>query len=277
MMANTRPLRVLRDVAAVGVVLLFLFPIAVVVLTSFKPDSAIYNKDGFVFFDFAPTLGNYSLSLFEFALDAASAKQAFVDSILIAAGSTVTSVLLGLLGAFGFSRIGARSGRVFLVTVMFFRILPPMTIALPVVLLYNAVGLFNTRIGVALMHTVANLPIALLLLKSFMDDVPREVDDAARLDGASNWQILFRIIVPVIRGGIGATAILCFIFSWTEFLMSLFLTVSFRTLPVMISVLNGGQPGPVMALCTITMLPALIAILFVQRSLVRGMTLGMQR
>jgi multiple sugar transport system permease protein len=277
MMANARPRRVLRDVSAIGVVLLFLFPIAIVVLTSFKPNSAIYNKDGFVFFDFIPTLGNYSLSLFEFALDTANTKQAFVDSILIAAGSTVMSVLLGLLAAFGLSRIGMRSGRWFLVTVMFFRILPPMTIALPVVILFNTVGLFNTRTGVGLMHSVANLPIAVLMLKSFMDDVPREVDEAARLDGASNWQILVRIVVPVIRGGIGATAILCFIFSWTEFLMSLFLTVSFRTLPVMIGVLNGGQPGPVMALCTITMLPALIAILFVQRSLVRGMTLGLQR
>ena len=89
-------------------------------------------------------------------------------------------------------------------------------------------------LGLIMIYALMNLPIAVLLLKSFFDDVPKDVDEAAMIDGATRWQTFRRIVLPMVRGGIAAAAVLCFIFSWTEFLLSLFLTTEIRTIPVKI-------------------------------------------
>ena len=112
------------------------------------------------------------------------------------------------------------------------------------------------------------------MLLSFLEDVPREVDEAAYLDGADSKVLFFRILLPMIMGGIAATATLCALFSWTEFLISLFLSVSFRTVPVQLSILSMGAWGPLAAAGTLAMLPAFCAILLLQRHIVRGLTLG---
>jgi multiple sugar transport system permease protein len=122
-----------------------------------------------------------------------------------------------------------------------------------------------------------NLPLAVLLLKSFFDDVPREIDEAALIDGASRGQTFWRVVLPMMRGGLAATAVLCFIFSWTEFLLSLFLTTEIRTVPVKISTFvtsTATEWGYITALGTSAIVPSFIFILLVQKHLVRGLTLG---
>jgi multiple sugar transport system permease protein len=116
-----------------------------------------------------------------------------------------------------------------------------------------------------------------LLLKSFFDDVPKDVDEAAMIDGATRWQTFWKVILPMVKGGVAATAVLCFIFSWTEFLLSLFLTTSIRTVPVKISTFvtsTGTEWGFITALGTSAIIPSFIFILLVQKHLVRGLTLG---
>lgn len=270
-------LGVLRDCAAVLVVGLFLLPILWWALTSIKPDSAIFDPDGPVLFDFAPTLEHYRAVFGSGSILATDNRQAFIDTILVASASTALAVVTGLFAAYGLSRFPSRGARAVLWMAIFFRILPPIVLVVPSVFLLNAVGLFNSRLGLILLHATMHAPIAVLLLKSFVDDVPREVDEAARLDGANGWQVIARIIVPQIRGGIAATAILCFLFSFTEFLVSLFVTVSFRTIPVKLAVLANGDWGAPAALGTAALAPAFLVILLVQRHLVRGLTLGIQR
>ena len=123
-----------------------------------------------------------------------------------------------------------------------------------------------------------NLPLAVLLMKSFFDDIPREIDECALIDGASRWLIFRRVVLPMAKGGIAATAVLCFIFSWTEFIFVLMLTqTGLKTVPVVSSTFvtsTGTAWGNMAALGVAAMVPAFIFILLVQKQLVRGLTLG---
>jgi multiple sugar transport system permease protein len=157
------------------------------------------------------------------------------------------------------------------------RMMPPIAIAIPFFFIFRDLGLRDTHFGLVIAHALINLPLAVLLMKSFMDDVPKEVDEAAMIDGATRFQSFARVVLPMVRGGVAATAVLCFVFSWTEFLVSLQLTTSIRTIPVKISTFvtsTGTEWGFITALGSAAMLPAFIFILLVQRHLVRGLTLG---
>jgi len=156
------------------------------------------------------------------------------------------------------------------------RFLPPIAIIIPLVFIFRDLGLRDTHLGLIIAHTLINIPIALLILKSFFDDVPAEIDQAAMVDGATRFQCFYLVVLPMIKGGIAATAVLCFIFSWTEFLLSLFLTNSIRTIPVKITTFvtsTGSEWGYISALGTAAIIPGFIFILLVQNHLVRGLTL----
>jgi multiple sugar transport system permease protein len=201
-----------------------------------------------------------------------------IDSIIIAVCSTVLVVSIATLAAFALSRLRFRAQHHFVYIVLSTRMLPPVAVAIPLFLTYKSIGLYDTHLGVILAHTMMNIPLAVLLLKSFFDDVPLEIDEAAIIDGATYWQIFRRIILPTMRTGIAATAVLCFIFSWTEFLFVLMLTATkLKTVPVATSTFvtsTGTQWGSLAALGVAALIPAFIFILLVQKNLVRGLTMG---
>ena len=285
--------RRLRDIVAIAVVGLFMFPLAWWALTSIKPMSAIFNKDEIVFFNFSPTLDNYRVTLLgksrsELAVESGNtfgvggansydSRQTIVDSIVIAVGSTALTIFLGILAAYALSRMQFRGRQAYLGWILAQRFIPPIAIIVPVVFMFHYADLRDTHLGMILVHALINLPIAVLLLKSFFDDVPKDVDEAAMIDGATRFQTFWRIVLPMVKGGVAATAVLCFIFSWTEFLLSLFLTNSIRTLPVKITTFvtsTGSEWGFISALGTSAIVPSFIFILLVQKQLVRGLTLG---
>jgi multiple sugar transport system permease protein len=285
--------RRVRDVTAIVVVALFMFPLFWWGLTSIKPAWAIFNKDKVIFFNFKPTAVNYEVTLLgrsrseaataagdTFGVGGASSydsRDTILYSSLVAVGSTLLTILLGVPAAYALSRLTFRSQQAFLNWVLSQRFMPPIAIIVPTVFMYHYLGLLDTVLGLILIDTLMNIPICVLLMKSFFDDVAREVDEAAMIDGATRFQIFHRIILPLVKSGVAATAVLCFIFSWTEFLLSLFLTSSIRTLPVKISTFvtsTGTEWGFIAALGTSAMLPGFIFILLVQRQLVRGLTLG---
>jgi multiple sugar transport system permease protein len=163
------------------------------------------------------------------------------------------------------------------------RFMPPIAVIVPLVSMYKVLGMRDTDnlamgyVGLIMMHALINLPIAILLLKSFLDDVPKDVDEAAMIDGATRWQTFWKVVMPMVKGGLAATAVLCFVFSWTEFLLSLFLTTTIRTVPVKITTFvtsTGSEWGFISALGTAAVIPGFIFIILVQRHLVRGLTLG---
>ncbi|MEO1292691.1 MAG: carbohydrate ABC transporter permease, partial [Pseudomonadota bacterium] len=266
---------VIRYALAISVTAIFMFPIFWWGLTSIKPASAIFNKDQVVVFDFEPTLINYRVTVLgenpaeltggstgsgttmgtggENSFDG---RKTIFDSIVIAVGSTIFTVFIAVGAAYALSRMAFRGNQLYLNWILSHRFLPPIAIIVPLVFMFHDLGLRDTHLGLILVHSLINLPIAVLLLKSFLDDVPKDVDQAAMIDGATRWQSFRLVVLPMIKGGIAATAVLCFVFSWTEFLLSLFLTNEIRTLPVKITTFvtsTGSEWGFISALGTSAM------------------------
>ncbi|MCA0432146.1 MAG: carbohydrate ABC transporter permease [Proteobacteria bacterium] len=298
-MELSKPWQIVRDLAAVIVTALFTFPIFWWALTSIKPSSAIFDKDRVVWFDFVPTWINYGVTLFgqsrsQIAIDsgigmgvageaAYDSRRSIMESIVISVGATTITVIVAVLAAYALSRLRFRGRNAFLNWVLGQRFMPPIAILVPLVLMFKFAGMRDTDnyymglVGLMVLYSLINLPIALLLMKSFFDDVPKDVDEAAMIDGATRWQSFSKVVLPMVRGGVAASAVLVFIFSWTEFLLSLFLTTGIRTIPVKIQTFvtsTGNEWGFIAALGTAAALPSFIFILLVQRHLVRGLTLG---
>jgi multiple sugar transport system permease protein len=298
-MELSRPWQIARDAAAVFVTALFAFPIFWWALTSIKPYSAIFDKDRVNWFDFTPTLINYAVTLFgqsrsQIAIDeglgmgvagaeAYDSRRSIAESIVISVGATTITMAVTVIAAYALSRMVFRGRQTFLNWVLGQRFMPPIAILVPLVVMFKTAGMRDTDnyylglVGLMLIYSLINLPIALLLMKSFFDDVPKDVDEAAMIDGATRWQSFTKVVLPMVRGGIAASAVLVFIFSWTEFLLSLFLTTGIRTVPVKIQTFvtsTGNEWGFIAALGTAAAIPSFIFILLVQRHLVRGLTLG---
>jgi multiple sugar transport system permease protein len=277
-----------RSVAAWAVVGLFAFPLYFWITTAFKSARDIFNKPPAVW-TFEPTLRNFENVL---GVDLGFFRQQEVlpgggdfymvprlmDSIIVALGSTALSVAIATLAAYALSRMDFRGRHAFVSWVLSTRMMPPVAVAIPMFFIYKDIGLMDSHIGIILIHAVMNLPLAVLLLKSFFDDVPREIDESAVIDGASRWLIFRKVILPMVKGGMAATAVLCFIFSWTEFIFVLTLTqTSLKTVPVVSSSFvtsTGTAWGNMAALGAAATVPAFIFILLVQKQLVRGLTLG---
>jgi multiple sugar transport system permease protein len=298
-MELSRPMQLLRDALAVLVTALFAFPIFWWALTSIKPISAVFDKDRIVWFDFKPTLINYGVTLFgqsrsQLAIDdglgmgvagaeAYDSRTSILESIAVSVGATVITMIAAILAAYALSRMRFRGRDSYLNWVLGQRFMPAIAILIPIVLMFKAAGMRDNDnywmglLGLMLIYSLINLPIALLLMKSFFDDVPKDVDEAALIDGATRWQSFAKVVLPMVRGGVAASAVLVFIFSWTEFLLSLFLTTGIRTVPVKIQTFvtsTGNEWGFISALGTAAAIPSFIFILLVQRHLVRGLTLG---
>jgi multiple sugar transport system permease protein len=298
-MEMSRPLKILRDITAVFVTALFMFPIFWWALTSIKPISAVFDKDRVNFFDFTPTFINYGVTLFgqsrsQIAIDeglgmgvagaeAYDSRMSILESIIVSIGATTVTMSVAVFAAYAISRMTFRGRGAYLNWVLGQRFMPPIAILLPLVSIYKVAGMRDTDnlymgyLGLMMIYALMNLPIAVLLMKSFLDDVPKDVDEAAMIDGATRWQTFCKVVLPMVKGGVAASAVLCFIFSWTEFLLSLFLTTDIRTVPVKIQTFvtsTGNEWGFIAALGTTAIIPSFVFILLVQKHLVRGLTLG---
>ena len=298
-MELSRPWQIVRDTFAALVTAIFMFPIFWWALTSIKPINAVFDKDRVVWFDFIPTAINYAVTLLgrsrsQLAIDDGlgmgvagsstyDSRWSIFESATVSVGATTITMLVAVPAAYALSRMAFRGRNAFLNWVLGQRFMPPVAIIFPLVTTYKWMGMRDTDsyplglLGLMLIYALINLPIAVLLLKSFFDDVPKDVDEAAMIDGATRRQTFAKIVMPMAKGGIAAAAVLCFVFSWTEFLLSLFLTTGIRTVPVKIQTFvtsTGNEWGFITALGTAAMIPGFIFILLVQRHLVRGLTLG---
>ncbi|SEA72431.1 carbohydrate ABC transporter permease [Rubrimonas cliftonensis] len=284
----SRSTSVLRQIAAWLAVGVFFFPIFFWVTTAFKPAYEIFNQPPSVW-TFDVTLRNFE-EVFGISLGFLRQQEVLpgggnfymaprlLDSLIVGLFSTALAVAVATLAAYALSRMAFRGRHHFVNWVLSTRMMPPVAVAIPMFFIFRDTGLMDTHLGLILVHALMNLPLAVLLMKSFFDDIPAEIDESALIDGASRWLIFRRIVLPMAKGGIAATAVLCFIFSWTEFLFALTLTqTSLKTVPVVSSTFvtsTGTAWGNMAALGAVAMVPAFIFILLVQRHLVRGLTLG---
>ena len=267
--------RYLRDAAAIAVTSFYVLPILWWGMSAFTPSDAMLDLRRVLTFDYTPTMDNFALTMLGAGGTIFDSRQSLFNSVIVALLSTIIVLIAALPMAHALSTFSFRNKSRWLNAVLLQRFMPPIAIIFPLVGLYHSIGLLDTRLGVALAHAGLNLPFAILLLKSFLDDVPPEVSEAAKLDGATRWQAFVKVVLPMAKGGIAATAILVFIFSWIEFLLSLFLTQNLRTMPVQAGILVMNMWGLISSLTFTALLPAFIFVMLVQKHLVRGLTMGM--
>jgi multiple sugar transport system permease protein len=204
-----------------------------------------------------------------------------INSLVVALMAATGAVVIGSAAAYALARYHLRGNLNYhlLFTILTVRMFPPIVTIIPIFAWYNRVGLIDTKIGLALLHGFAELPLVVWLMIGFFREIPRDMEEAAQVDGDSRWGVLWKVAVPLARPGLAATFILVFISSWNEFLYALILTRSpdTQTLPKAVA----GQItqfdirfGNLMAAGVITTVPVLILALLAQRHLTRGLTVG---
>ena len=205
----------------------------------------------------------------------------FANSLIIAFGSTFCAVVLGTLAAYGFSRFRVPLADDLLFFILSTRMMPPIAVAIPIYLMYRELGLSDTRLGMILLYTAVNVSLAVWLLKGFIDEIPREYEEAAMIDGYTRLQSFRKVVLPQAATGIAATAIFCIIFAWNEYAFAALLTSSnAQTAPPFIPIIigEGGQDWPAVAAgTTIFLVPILVFTVLLRKHLLRGITFGAVR
>jgi multiple sugar transport system permease protein len=202
----------------------------------------------------------------------------FINSTTTAIISTSMSLLLATPAAYAITRFRTRSGRMLTMTALITRMVPPVAVGVPLMSMIAAMRLTDTPTGLAIAHTTISLPLSILLMASFFEAVPVEIEEAAKVDGCSRLRALWAVVIPVVSGGLAVTAIFAFLASWNEFLFSTLLTsVRAQTTPIMIANFQtqfGLDWGPMTALATLYSVPVIVLTIILQRHIVAGLTLG---
>ncbi|HVY98475.1 MAG TPA: carbohydrate ABC transporter permease [Dongiaceae bacterium] len=205
----------------------------------------------------------------------------FMNSLIIAFGSTFCAVALGTLAAYAFSRFRVPLKDDLLFFILSTRMMPPIAVAIPIYLMYREVGLSDTKLGMILLYTAVNVSLAVWLLKGFIDEIPREYEEAAMIDGYTRLQAFYKIVLPQASTGIAATAIFCMIFAWNEYAFAVLLTSGdAQTAPPFIPIIigEGGQDWPAVAAgTTLFLIPIVVFTVLLRKHLLRGITFGAVR
>jgi multiple sugar transport system permease protein len=268
--------------------LIAFFPIYWIIATSFKPDTQWFAWPP-VYFPDPPTLANYlnvwlgkeEYTTTQYAISSQKPLFSLRNSIVISTISTLLAVLFGAVIAYGVSRYRILSEtRMFQLLIL--RMIPPIVVVAPLSLYYSALGLLDTMFGLILIYFITSLPYAVWMTKSFIDEVPREVEQAAELLGASRWRTIFEIVLPLIRSGLVATFLFILILTWSEYLLAFILSkTEVATLPIELSKYQGTTEGKVYgrqaALAVGITIPLMIVGLLIRKHLVRGFSFGMVR
>ena len=205
----------------------------------------------------------------------------YLNSLIIGFGSTFLAVFLGTLAAYGFSRFRVPLQDDLLFFILSTRMMPPIAVAIPIYLMYRTLGLSDTHLGMIILYTAVNISLAVWLLKGFMDEIPREYEDAAMVDGYTRLQAFIKVVLPQAKTGIAATAIFCLIFAWNEYAFALLLTSgTAQTAPPFIPIIigEGGLDWPAVAAgTTLFLLPVVVFTILLRNQLLRGLTFGAVR
>ncbi len=248
-----------------------LVPYVWIILASLKRRADLLTTPPRWIFD--PTLENYRQILIEKNFDVY-----LMNSLIIGVTSTLLAVTIGTLAAYGFSRYRIPAGQHLFFYILATRLGPPVAYALPMYLVFFKLGLTNIQAGVVIAHATFNLVLVVWMMKSFFDEVPREVEEAAYLDGCSHFEVFWNVSLPLTYPGLVTVSIFVFIFSWNELLFALILSAGeMRTLTVMIPSLvlhTGTLWGEVAAASVVQSIPVLVFTFFIQKHLVRGLTFG---
>jgi multiple sugar transport system permease protein len=253
-----------------GYAALILFPVLWIATMMVKPEAVMFERP--TVWSFRPTLAH-----FDFVL-AAGFQWYLMTSFVIALASTILVVIIGTPAAYAFARFEIWRRDDLFLFILATRMAPPVCLVIPFYLIYSKLGLIDTYAGLIIAYLTFNLSFYVWVLRSFCRDLPVDLEEAAMVEGYPRWQVLRRVVLPLLRPGIVATAVLCFIFAWNEFLFAFMLGgKTVKTLPVAIPTLittQGVKWGEMAIVGIVALVPILIVVFLLQRHIVRGLTLG---
>lgn len=264
--------RVILWVALVLLVVLYGFPFLYMLFTSFKTPLETIAVP--------PTVlpSTWTIENYASAIGRDGVVASFINSIVTAVLSTAISLVLALPAAYAVTRFRTRFGRFFIVGALVMRMVPPIAIGVPMIGIFRSLGISDTSFALAIAHATISLPLSIWLMSSFFEAVPEELEEAAKIDGASRLGALWRVVLPVTAGGIAVTAIFAFLASWNEFLFALLLTATrSQTAPIVIANFQtqfGLDWGAMTALAVLYSVPVILLALVLQRHIVAGLTAG---
>ena len=202
----------------------------------------------------------------------------FYNSLIISVSTTLLSLAVGTLGAYALARFRLFGGKHISFWILSTRMFPPIVLVIPFYIMATRWGLHDSRFLMVIVYTTFNLPFVVWIMRSFFEDIPYDLEKAAMADGYTRWDAFWKIILPLSAPGLVTTAILCFIFSWNEFLFANVLTAAVaKTVPVGIRGLVTSRAiewGEIAAVATLQVIPVLVFTFAVQKYIIRGLTLG---
>lgn len=270
LIARRRLMPWLRLAAAVALVIVFVFPIYWLFIMAFKTANEIFSSPP-VWWPGSFNLGSFAV-LFHDG-DWVSVR----NSLVLASFSTAIAMLLGTLAAYAIERFNT-GGQNLAVWIISQRMMPPVTIVFPIFLLYVWLDWVDTFHGLILLYVAFSLPYVIWMMRGYIQDIPLELEESAEVDGCSRWQILWKVVFPMVRTGLFATAVFTFVFVWNDFIFALVLTrTEAVTYTVQVTHYFGGQSNfwsKIAAMSVLGTLPVFFAVASMQRYFVRGLSMG---
>lgn len=261
--------RFLQTLLLVIYAIFALFPLLWMVIITFKDNIQMYNTTFF----FTPTLDNYRIVLLE-----SEYFKYFFDNVIVSAGAVVVSVIVGVPAAYALARFHFKAKEDLAFTILSFRFAPEILVILPLFMIYQKIGLYDTYLGLIWVYQLITLPLLIWVVRGYFEDISVEIEQAAQLDGYPWYYVFWKILLPLIKPGLVASALLAFIFAWNSFTFSLLLsgfqiqTVTVASLRYIASdTVNYGQMA---VAASIAVLPEVILALIIQKHLVRGLSFG---
>ena len=237
-----------------------LFPIIWMVTCTFKSDAEMYNT----VFRFTPTLSNY-----QEVLIGTDYFKAFLQNLVVAGGAVLLTVVAGVPAAYGLARYNFKNKEDIAFTILSFKFAPEILVILPVFLIFQKIGLYDTYFGLIWVYQLITMPLLIWVVRGYFEDVSVEIEQAAQLDGYRWYEIFFKILVPLVKPGLVSSALLAFIYAWNSFTFPLILT-GFNVQTITITSLryiasDSVHYGQVAVAATVAILPEIIACLFIQK------------
>ena len=265
--------KIITYVLLLLVIFIAIFPAIWMLSTSIKPVTELYDNPPEIIPD-GPTLANYANVLSRSVM-----LQSFGNSVVITAAVVVLTLLLTSLAGYGLARYTFRGSKTLSLAFLFGQMVPSVVLVIPLYFMFNKFGLLDTKFGLIIADLSMTLPMGIVMLTSFFKTVPEELEEAAMIDGTTELEALFRVVMPIAKPGLISVAIYTLIHAWEEFLFALNLTLSAsqRTLPIAISTFAGEFTvdwGATMAASTVVALPVLAIFLLCNKYFIQGLSDG---
>lgn len=251
-----------------------LFPLVWMLLLSLKSQDQLFTT----YFQFTPTLDSYKAVLGLEQTGSVPFVRFFINSLIVSFGAVLISLLVGVPAAYAFARYQFKGGDNMLFTLLSFRFAPELMVIIPIYVIYQRLGLFDSHLGLIWVYQLITLPLIVWILRSYFQDLTPELEQSALLDGYTRPQAFLKVALPLVKPGMAAAALLAFIFAWNSFIFPFVLTGSnAQTVTVgALSFMGGATPryNLTAAAALIALIPPLLLALSIQRYLVRGLTFG---